>query len=177
MAVELPKLDNDTIVNVAQLLKQPVGAARTVDVHLDEFALDHDLTARDVNGAIRLTRIASGILAGGRLSGVAALECVRCLTEFDQPFISEFDAEFRPSVDVRTGEALSLPEDSELFVIDNNHQLDLGEVLRQTIILALPMRPVCGELCPGFLPEFPSEGEAVDERLAALRALLDEGAE
>ncbi len=171
------RLINDTVVNVAQFLMEPVGAARVIDIHLDQLPLDHDLTARDIEVHVRLTRIETGILAVGRASGIAELECVRCLTRFDTPFQSEFDAEYRPSVEVRTGEPLPLPKDSEIFVIDNNHLLDLSELLRQVIIVALPIRPVCGPECPGFQREFGPEEETTGEWAAVLRHLLEEGPE
>ncbi len=171
------RLINDTVVNVAQFLMEQVGAARVIDIHLDQFPLDQDLTARDIDAHVRLTRIETGILAVGRASGIAELECVRCLTRFETPFQNEFDAEYRPSVEVRTGEPLPLPKDSEIFVIDNNHLLDLSELLRQVIIVALPIRPVCGSDCPGFQREFGAEEETTGEWAAVLRHLLDEGPE
>lgn len=171
------RLINDTVVNVAQFLMEPVGSARVIDIHLDQFPLDEDLTARDVDAHVRLTRIETGILAVGRASGIAELECVRCLTRFETPFQNEFDAEFRPSIEVRTGEPLPLPEDSEIFVIDSNHLLDLSELLRQVIIVALPIRPVCGEACPGFQREYGDEEEPAGEWAAVLRDLLDEAPE
>ncbi|MDI3340999.1 MAG: DUF177 domain-containing protein [Sphaerobacter sp.] len=176
MDQRLPDLMNDTVVNVAQLLKQPVGATRTFDLQVARVPLDDELSAREVRATIRLTRIETGILAHGEVTGVVSLVCVRCLTEFDQPFRANFDGEFRPSVDVRSGEALPIPEDDdELFIIDHNHELDVEPLLRQVILLALPMRPVCGDQCAGFQPTFPADDEEGDERLAVLRTLLGEG--
>ena len=177
MALHLLKLVDDTVVNVAQLLKQPVGAARALEARLSRFQLDADLRARDVEVSGRMIRIETGILVQGTVRGIATLECVRCLEEFDAPFEGQFDAEFWPSVEVRTGVPLPLPEDDEIFVIDHNHELDLAEVLRQISIVSLPMRPVCGEACPGFQKEFPAVGTTEDERLAVLRRLLDEPAD
>lgn len=174
MAVELPTLIDDTVINVAQLLKQPIGAARTAEIRLSKFALDQDLWARDVVAAVRLTRIERGILVDGDISGWAGLVCVRCLDQFEAPFGGTFDAEFWPSVEVRTGVPLPMPEDDEVFLIDHNHELDLSELLRQIALVSLPMRPVCGEDCPGFERDLPADQEAGDARLAVLQALLDE---
>jgi len=177
MDLRLPDLANDTVLNVAQLLKQPVGATRTFQIHLQRLTLDEGQWARDVEANIRLTRIEAGILVDGEVAGVANVQCVRCLNEFDQPFRSVFDGEFRPSVDVRTGVPIDNPEDDDVFIIDHNHELDLAPLLRQVIILALPMRPVCGEDCAGFQREFPAAEDEVDGRFAVLRTLLDEGTE
>lgn len=174
------EIRNDTAVNVAGLLKGATGAVRTYRLVLDRFPLDDELVADDVVGDVRLTRLRDGIIAKVAVEGTVELECARCLREYDERFATAFDEEFRQMVDVRTGIDL-LPngdEDDHTAWIDENHELDLGEVLRQEILVALPMRPDCGERCPG--PEVLVVGaaedapanRAVDDRLAALALLL-----
>jgi len=173
MSLHVRTLTNDTVVNVAQLLKEPVGAARSLDVHLDRFELDAGLTALDVAANIRLTRIETGILAEGDISGSVELECVRCLDRYMQAFRGEIEGEYRPSIDVRTGYPLALPEDSDIFVIDNNHELNLNELFRQVAVVSLPLQPLCREDCPGTVPEDVDDADDTDERLAVLRKLLE----
>lgn len=174
MSLHVRTLTNDTVVNVAQLLKEPVGAARSLDVHLDRFELDAELTAIDMTANIRLTRIELGILVEGVAGGLVELECVRCLDPFMQAFRGEIEGEYRPSIDVRTGYPLALPEDSDIFVIDNNHELDLNELFRQVAVVSLPMQPLCREDCPGIVAEDEADNSYdTDERLAVLAKLLE----
>ena len=176
MSLHVRTLTNDTLVNVAQLLKEPVGAARSLDVHLDRFELDAELTATDVVAAVRLTRIETGILAEGDISGVVELECVRCLERYPQAFRGDIEGEYRPSIDVRTGYPLELPDDSDIFMIDNNHELDLNELFRQVAVVSLPMQPLCSEDCPGIETEAvdaPENDDETDERLSVLSKLLE----
>ncbi|CAA9558241.1 MAG: hypothetical protein AVDCRST_MAG59-2430 [uncultured Thermomicrobiales bacterium] len=174
------EIRNDTAVNVAGLLKGATGAVRTYRLVLDRFPLDDELVADDVVGDVRLTRLRDGIIAKVAVEGTVELECARCLREYDERFATAFDEEFRQMVDVRTGIDL-LPngdEDDHTAWIDENHELDLGEVLRQEILVALPMRPDCGERCPGpgvlvvGAAEDAPANRAVDDRLAALALLL-----
>ena len=173
------ELKNETAVNVAGLLKSQIGATRSYRLHLDQLRADGETIARDVEGDVRLTRLRDGVMATLKVEGVAPLECVACLREYDQPFAIEFDEEYVQTVDVRTGTGLGtdlMGEDgSERSMIDENHEIDLREPLRQEILVALPMRPSCGPDCPG--PDLPdgeslSGDEIVDERLAALASLL-----
>ena len=177
--VQQRELQNDTAVNVVGLLKDQTGATRAYRLMLDSFAADGEVIARDIAGDARLTRLRDAIIASVSASGVAPLTCARCLREYDQPFEVDFDEEYRPMVDVRTGAELGYePVDDELFSrIDDNHELDLREPLRQEILVVLPMRPDCGPDCPG--PDVIEVGgengagdEAIDERLAALAKLL-----
>lgn len=172
------ELRNETAVNVAGLLKGQIGATRSYTLLLDRLESDGEAIAQSVEGDVRLTRLRDGVMAGVRASGLAPLTCVRCLREYDQPFVVAFDEEYQQTVDVRTGVDLGTEQadESEVSRIDENHVLDLQEPLRQEILIALPMRPDCGAECPG--PDLPgesdeaSEEEPVDERLAALASLL-----
>ena len=170
------RLRNDTVVNVAQLLQEHVGAVRKIAIELDWFALDADLMTREVRADARLTRISGGILGTGLQTGVAMIECVRCLELFEQPFEAAFDQEYRPTVDVRSGQALELPApDAEIALIDELHELDLAEPLRQTAILALPMMPICRDDCPGIIGALADDDETGDRRLGVLEQLLEDG--
>lgn len=176
------QLINDPVLNVAQLLKENVGGKRRVDVHLDELPLDETASAHDVSASIKLTRIADGILVTGRISGQATMECVRCLQEFDAGYAGDIEAQYRPSIDIESGVPTEHEDDGETFVIDESHLLDLTELLRQVSVLSLPIRPVCGEDCPGFTSEFRGGDEAPaedtgDERFAILEQLLEDSRE
>jgi len=171
-------LHNDTAVNVAALLKGPVGATRAYPLRLDAFALDTDWTATDVTGDVKLTRLSDAVMAAIHVEGSTELQCLRCLRIYEQAFTVSFTEEFRIAYDVRTGNDIVASAEDERFTISPNHELDFGEVLRQEIIVALPMRPTCGETCPG--PDVTEVGatddEPADARFAVLSQLLENDA-
>ena len=181
------ELVNDTRINVASLLQEPVGSFRAIHLQLDDFLLDDDLFANDLDADIRLIRLNQRVLADGAVRANVALECVRCLTTFEQRVETTFSEPFLQSHDVRSGADLSTHRerrdddeetdeaDEESFVIDEGHEMDLAEALRQNLVLALPMVPVCGEDCPG--PPEQHLAEAADERegqFDVLSRLLDD---
>lgn len=171
------QLQNDTRINVAQLMKDDLGAARKYDLSLDWFSLDEDLMAKDVRANVRLTRITHGVLATGRVAGTALVECVRCLEIYEQPFEVDFDQEYRPTIDVRSGLLLDQPDpDEEMGTIDDAHELDLAEPMRQVAILDLPIKPICSDDCQGIQEFAVEDGDAIDRRLSALGQLLDDDA-
>ena len=179
-----PVVLSDTRLNVASLLMENVGATRDVAFAFESFPLDDDLVARNVSGNVRFTRLQNQLLATGRLTGVVTLECVRCLDEYEQEFVAAFTEFFRQSVDVRTGAVIKPEEfEDELeeiddeetgFGIDEAHQLDVGEAIRQWIVLSLPMRPSCGPNCRGPLLTSTEDNAQVDSRFAGLADLLDD---
>ena len=180
-------LRNESGLNVATLLQEDVGSTRTVDIDLDSFPLDDDLIARNVDARVRLTRLRHHILADGELRADIELECVRCLTMFDFGAETAFSEQFRQLHDVRSGADLSDHRelegddeedttDEDAFVIDEHHELDLAEALRQNLVLAIPMTPVCGEECPGppMVERGDDETEQQGGRFGALASLLDD---
>jgi uncharacterized protein len=170
-------LVNDTAINVVGLLQGEIGDHRDYTFSVDAMPLGDDLIARQVNGEIRLTRLRDRILAQVTASADVALECVRCLRTYPQPVRTELAEEFWQSVDVRTGiavdQAEAIDDEEERFSIDENHELDLREALRQHLVLALPMKPDCGTECPGPPGLVDDEDGAFDQRFAALADLLD----
>jgi uncharacterized protein len=175
-------LRDETQLNVASLLLEDIGARRDVIIELSTFPLDEELAATDTTGELRLTRIRSGILAQGEVNGVVELECARCLREYDQPFKAHVAEEYLQTVDVRNGAGVTpareqhvAEDDDDIgFEINDAHEMDMTELLRQWILLALPMRPDCGAECPGP-PEIAEDPDAnVDARFAALEALLED---
>jgi uncharacterized protein len=181
---ETIELINDTGLNVASLLMEDVGAIRDLRLTLTSFPLDEELVASDVLGSIRLTRLRSGILATGELGGHVELECARCLNLYDQAFRARLTEQFRQTVDVRSGagvapvvkddQAATDDDDEVGFEINDAHEIDLTELLRQNILLSLPMRPDCGEDCPGPPAIDDGPDAQVDARFAALQDLLDD---
>jgi len=63
------------------------------------------------------------------------------------------EEEFYPTMDVVTGVPLPQPEDADSFTVDEHHVLDLYEAVRQYALLALPMKPLCKQECPGICPQ------------------------
>ncbi len=165
--------------NVAQLLKQPTGARRIYDEHVDSPVLDeHLVVVAPLRGQVRLLRIGTGILVTGELTATVELECMRCLSQFRLPVQLELEEEFRPTIDVATCLKLDLePDQDPATLVDEHHTLDLTEVVRQDLWLGLPSAPVCRSDCKGLCPrcgqdrnrgECDCEAEAVDVRWVAL---------
>jgi uncharacterized protein len=170
--------------NVAQLLKEQSGGVRQYSLHEDISQLDPDIIPLSaLDGSIQLIRTADGILARGTLNSSVELTCSRCVEPFSLPVRFILEEEFRPSVDITTGASLPVLTDEEPATrIDARHILDLTEVVRQNILLAIPPYPICRSRCAGLCPhcgqnwnEGPCEctDEPVDPRFAALKELLD----
>lgn len=169
--------------NIAQLLKSAVGTSRQYDLDEDIVGVDQDLQiVEPLVGKIRLLRTNDGILVTGRLHTGVRLPCRRCLRLFTLPVDFDLEENFYPSVGVTSGAAIPIGDAEDAATRTDEHRiLDLTEVVRQNLLLALPISPLCSPLCRGLCPGCGADlntepctcqSEEGDPRLAVLRQLL-----
>jgi uncharacterized protein len=138
-----------------------------------------------VTGSLRPT--AEGIEFTGRFETTGHFVCARCLREFDRQVSGRFslllvsppaeDEEAEEEVD---SDAAETDEDAEdVFRLDEPGQLDLEQVLREQLDLALELRVLCSEECKGLCAGCGADlnheqcrcEPQVDERWSALEQL------
>lgn len=136
----------DIRLNVSALLQQPVGTHLTCRIEDMLPAAPSPL----VSGAVMLTHTSRGITVSGEGSADVTLECIRCLDAFcgHVHFVIEEELHPEPGFAHRRG-ADGFEECGEVR-IQPDHTLDLGEIIRQYIVLHLPLKPLCRTDCPGL---------------------------
>ena len=136
-------------INVSQLLKASIGSRRSYEVgETINIAGGNSV----VQGKVGLMRTDRGILVKGTLHTEVEVTCSRCLSLFSRPLTLNIEEEYFPIIDVVSGAPLSLPEEPGCFTIDEHHILDLTEAIRQYMLIAIPMKPLCREDCAGLCP-------------------------
>lgn len=174
-------------INVARLSqRQNLAELKRRSTNDTSLPVDATVTANDLS--ITTSRIPDGSTvevhgsADTTLSGIEARvkvtsawegECRRCLDIVSQPIELDLVVPFLPG---------SLADDSaDAYPIDGD-VIDVGEVVREELMLALPLTPLCREDCEGVEPERfltgdepPEDDEddtpIVDPRWAALSEL------
>ncbi len=139
--------------NVAQLLKGPVGGTRDFELDDDVANLDQELhPVKNLVGYVHFVRTAQGILVEGKAHVELELICSRCLTPFVQEIEIVFEDEFRPVLDPLTGYFLDVSGVEPALLITRKHMLILDELIREKLLLAIPMKPLCSPDCKGLCP-------------------------
>ena len=85
----------------------------------------------------------------GRLEATAKLECARCVKPFEKQLVTDIDFIIAPEGRNRAKEE-NIIDDEDYVYYDNELRADLWDILRQAIILAVSMKPLCVENCRGF---------------------------
>jgi uncharacterized protein len=134
-------------INVAQQIKESVGSVRNVII--DET----DSAGLPVRGKVQLLRTNRSILVSGKLNTTVRDICSRCLDEFDYPLTLDIEEEYFLTRDPVSDTTLTPPPESGAFTIEENNILNLSEAVRQYMLLAQPMKPICREDCAGLCPQ------------------------
>ncbi len=114
--------------------------------------LDPGLTASPCEIFCRISKSGGFISANGWVSTKLRLLCDRCLKNFEKDYKSYFEVHFRPksdAVEEEVPEAMVNPGEMETVYFDGE-MLDIGEQVRQTLLLSVPMRSLCREDCQGL---------------------------
>lgn len=155
-----------------------------IDVTLKEVE-GMTLTA-PIRGKLYASSTGRVLLLEGAVDTEVELVCFRCGTLYNQPVHAEFQEDFvvHTGATPTQGPRVEEEEAPEARVfIEGTLDLNLDELLRQSILLALPLKPLCAEDCAGLCPKCGhglSQGpcactdEHTDPRLAVLQRLLEQ---
>lgn len=140
--------------NLADLKRQPSNDA-VIDI--DTVVQSEGLgitTSRipdgaDVHVCASLASSLTGIEARGTVRSSWEGECRRCLEPVTGPLDFSIDATFLDEERVATHDSSIDEADVYSFTGDS---VDLGEVVREELLLALPLSPLCRDECEGADP-------------------------
>lgn len=140
-----------------------------------------------VRGNMYVSSTGRILVLEGAVDTEVEMVCFRCGVTYRQPVHAEFQEDFiiRPPLAPGRGPLVEEEEESpgvRLF-FEGTLDLNLDELLRQSILVALPLKPLCAEECQGLCPQCGhrlSEGqcacepEAVHPQLTTLQQLLEQ---
>ena len=170
--------------NVAALLRSAPGTERRYAVAIPDMPIAEDVRlAAPIEGEVRLSRTGRSILARAHLSTALEASCARCLRPLVALIDVNIEEEALPSIDIDSGSSVDRQAEPDALRLDERHELDLGEPIREAISLAEPISLLCRPECPGLClvcgvdlnsgqeHEHPTEG--IDPRLARLAEWRD----
>lgn len=131
-------------VNVTELLEH---TGNVLELRMSErvsYPEDGLSVVGPVRSSARLTNTGGSILVQGRAQMEVELLCSRCLSHFGQMVgceIEEMFGEVPAAKKGRVGD--DLEQNDYIFPIESDHTVDIGEIIRQNVLLDLPMKPLC----------------------------------
>lgn len=108
--------------------------------------------AVEMSLAKTVTRGVDNYVLDGRFSGRFRLRCARCLVIYEQALSGDFRLFLAPAHAVVHETEVELSPEDLAFEFIVGDEINLAEVTREQIYLALPMVSVCREGCRGLCP-------------------------
>lgn len=119
-----------------------------------EIVLDEEtarlVEAPQING--RITRSGQEVRLQGTVTARAEVECDRCLKTVAVPIETDFDVTYIPAVDYERAATAELQEEDLSVSVFDGEAIDIDDLVREQVLLALPPRMLCGEECRGLCP-------------------------
>jgi uncharacterized protein len=145
---------------VSELEREPVD----FDLELKPGTVDFGEEAEQVGGLATSGRaevihehrgpreIVPDIRLKGRFEGNFQVPCARCIEPVEIPLAAEFDLIFRPvGADSDAPERSITASETEIGYYQGD-SLSLEDVLREQVLLSLPVRTLCKPDCKGLCP-------------------------
>ena len=131
-----------------------------------------------VTGKVRLS--GEQVFVNGHVETRAQVECDRCLQPVAIPVNADFTLEYISGSDYESSDVVELTEDELSVSVFDGEALDVDEIVKEQILLAVPTRMLCREDCKGICPECGTDRNTgkcncvtndIDPRWAALKDL------
>lgn len=134
--------------------------------------------AAEVRGNVR--RSGGEVFVGGHVETRVQLECDRCLKPVELPVSADFALDYITGADYESSSTAALSEEELSVSVFDGESIDVDEIVKEQILLAVPARTLCREDCKGMCPECGVDlntgqcncaVDEVDPRWAALKDL------
>jgi len=131
-----------------------------------------------VKGGVK--RSGNEVFVNGHVETRAQLECDRCLKPVELPVSADFELEYITGAEYESSSAAALNEEEMSVSVFDGESIDVDEIVKEQVLLAVPARMLCREECKGICPECGIDrnsgqcncaAEEVDPRWAALKGL------
>jgi uncharacterized protein len=141
MRVELARLDN----RVGKFAHEYAAS---------ELVLDDDrvVLARAPRVSGHISRTDRKVVVEGEFAAIAQVECDRCLQPVELPISSDFRLEYVTAETYYSFETVELTEEDLALSIFDGEFIDVDDIVREQLLLAIPTHAICQENCKGFCP-------------------------
>jgi uncharacterized protein len=157
-----------------------------IEFHDDGDRLSQASPLQAEGSAELLPHTLGEIRVRGRLAVRMRCDCNRCLEPAEFPIDSSFDLFYRPA------EAVEEPDEEEIEIDEGEAEIafyegtgiELKDILREHVLLSMPMQRVCQEDCRGICPVCGQNrnlincgcaAKLVDDRWSALKKVQVKG--
>lgn len=130
---------------------------------------------------MRVEKKGNEVFIKGMTNGEVELQCSRCLNDYRMPIKTRFEIIYHPIEEINKEELVELKRDEMDVDFYREGLIETEDIVRDQILLNIPMKPLCSENCKGLCPicgtdlnesECGCKTKQIDPRFAVLENLL-----
>jgi uncharacterized protein len=151
-----------------------------LDLELQETT-ESDTIVSPIRARLRIEKVGAEVIVKGNVIADVKLQCSRCLKDFQGVLSVPVDVIYHPVEELK-GEDKHEIKSGELDMdFYSGEELNLPDILTEQILLNLPMKPLCTDLCKGICLKCGTDlnesdcscnVKDIDPRLETLKKLL-----
>ncbi|ADY73525.1 protein of unknown function DUF177 [Desulfurobacterium thermolithotrophum DSM 11699] len=138
--------------------KEPIKVDTEIQPSLLELPKEEVVSSTPFKLHIEVYKKPVGYDIYGRIEGEVELICSRCNKSFKEKMRKSFYYQLMPTSEITGGEIKA--GDLDVKFADSD-ALDLAEVVKEQVLLNLPLKPLCDEQCQ--VPDVPFEEGSIEE--------------
>jgi uncharacterized protein len=149
----------------------------------DEENIESDIIHSPVQIQLRVDKVGAEVMIRGNLTAEADLQCSRCACDFHSVLTIPVDAVYHPVEELKGDENHEVASDELNIDFYSGDEFDIHSLINEQVMLALPMKPLCSDICKGICPECGTDlntgtctcsTHTVDPRLEVLKKYFPE---
>lgn len=140
-------------IKIKELELGPVHLAGEIQPEVLEFSSDEVMISGPIQVRVMAERHNLGIRVKGDFAALGDVSCARCLEPFEIALSPAFELYYQQN-DAHhpiTGEIELGEKDTEISFFSGD-AIDVNDIVREQVLLSLPMKPVCRDECRGLCP-------------------------
>lgn len=153
-----------------------------LNIEVEESPKLEDVTiTKPFKAVMHVEKRGQEVFIKGIVNGEVELQCSRCLKDYNMPIKTLFEITYHPVEELNKEELLELKRDEMDVDFYREGLIDTEDIVRDQILLNVPMKPLCSENCRGLCPlcgndlnevDCGCEKKEIDPRFAVLQSLL-----
>lgn len=120
-----------------------------LDVEFQE-TIKSDASSFPARAQMKINKVGTELVINGKIEVDIELQCSRCLKDFRSMLTVPVNVMYNPVENLKDEEKHELKVDELDMGFYSGDELDLSDLVKEQIILNLPMKPLCNNSCKGI---------------------------
>lgn len=155
-------------INIQDIENSP---DKKIQINFEDF-IEGINSVKPIKADLKAVSLGEFIKISGYVKGTAILECDLCLNEFEYEIDFDIDELFaKNALQEAYGQDTELKEGQFITDLNGSNDIDIYDLLYQSVILDFPNKKVCGITCKGgdiFIRD-ENPQQVIDERMSVFK--------